>query len=82
MLVRQRYELPGFSTLVKIARAARTRINSGFHQQVYEALAGKTKEGLRALFERSERYAKTAWDNLKREPKKPTVRHVQVFMSL
>ncbi|HEY9682475.1 MAG TPA: Tn3 family transposase, partial [Oculatellaceae cyanobacterium] len=79
-LVRQRYELPGFSSLVKIARAARTRINSCFHQQVYEALSSKTKEGLRALFERSGRHAKTAWDNLKREPKKPTVRHVQEFI--
>jgi hypothetical protein len=29
-LVRQRYELPAFSSLVKIARAARTRINGGF----------------------------------------------------
>lgn len=79
-LVRQHYELPGFSSLVKIARAARTRINGGFHQQVYEVLSTQTKEGLRALFERSGRRSKTAWDNLKREPKKPTVRHVQDFI--
>ena len=79
-LVRQHYELPGFSSLVKIARAARTRVNGAFHQQVYERLSSQTKEGLRALFERSERHSKTAWDNLKREPKKPTVRHVQEFI--
>jgi TnpA family transposase len=35
---------------------------------------------LRTLFERSGRHSKTAWDNLKREPKKPTVRHVQDFI--
>jgi TnpA family transposase len=79
-LVRQRYELPAFSSLVKIARAARTRINGGFHQQVYEALSSQTKQGLRVLFERAGRPSKTAWDNLKREPKKPTVKHVQEFI--
>jgi hypothetical protein len=79
-LLRQRYELPGFSSLAKIARAARTRINGGYHQQVYEKLSDKGKHELRALFEKSARYSKTAWDSLKREPKNPTVRHVRDFI--
>lgn len=42
-LIRHRYELPGFSSLVRIARAARTRVNGGFHQQVYEKLSSSSK---------------------------------------
>lgn len=79
-LVRQRYELPGYSSLVKIARSARTRINSGYHQQVYQGLSDESKNSLRTLFERSTRYSKTAWDTLKREPKKPSVRQLQDFL--
>ena len=79
-LVRNRYELPGYSSLVKIARAARSRINSGYHQQVYQALSNESKDSLRGLFERSVRYAKTSWDTLKREPKKPSVRQLQDFL--
>ncbi|HNC91234.1 MAG TPA: Tn3 family transposase [Anaerolineales bacterium] len=79
-LVRQRYELPGYSTLAKIARAARSRVNTDYHQQVYSALTSKTKDGLKLLFESPGRQSKSAWDNLKKEPNKPTVRNLQDFL--
>jgi len=79
-LVRQRYELPAFSTLVRIARSARLRINTGYHQQVYQGLSATTKVGLKALFDSPGKQSKSGWDNLKKEPNKPTVRHLQEFL--
>lgn len=79
-LIRQRFELPGCSTLLRIARASRSRVNGDYHQQVFTALSDESKNSLRQLFERSARYSKTAWDNLKREPKNPSVRHLQEFL--
>ena len=37
-LVRQRYELPAFNTVLRTARAARTEINQGYYAQVRERL--------------------------------------------
>jgi Domain of unknown function (DUF4158) len=36
-LIRQRYELPGFSTLFRAARAARVAVNRGYYRQIYQA---------------------------------------------
>lgn len=79
-LVRQRYELPAFGTLERIARAARLRINTDYHQQVCLGLTNKTKEGLKGLFESTGKQSKSAWDALKKEPNKPTVKHLQEFL--
>lgn len=79
-LIRQRFELPGCNSLLRIARAARKRVNDDYHQQVYNALSADSKSSLKLLFEQSARYSKTAWDNIKREPKKPSVRHLQDFL--
>ena len=47
-LVRQRYELPGFTTLLKAAKRARIAVNSGYHQVLRRALgkAGRARIGL------------------------------------
>ncbi len=79
-LIRQRFELPAYGSLLRIAWAARKRTNDEFYKHISESLSDKAKNTLRALFERSERYSKTTWDNLKREPKKPSVRQLQDFL--
>lgn len=79
-LVRRRFELPAFSTLVRLARTARSQTNRDYHQLVYRRLSTKTKDGLRALFKSQRRHLKTAWDSLKAEPKNPTVRHLRDFI--
>lgn len=80
-LIRQRFELPAYSTLVKMARSARTRVNNEYHQKVYNSLTEESKASLNSLFEKKAKYVKSAWDELKRDPKKPTVRHLQEFLS-
>lgn len=79
-LIRQRFELPGCSTLLRIARAARRHVNGEFYKTVFSSISDDCRKSLQQLFERSPRYSKTAWDTIKKEPKKPTVRHMQEFL--
>jgi len=43
-LVRHRYELPAFSTLLRAAKTARSHVNNGFYQSVYDSLSESQKE--------------------------------------
>ena len=51
-LARQRYELPGFSTLLKIARAARSRVNREYQARLCETLDASAKEKLFGILTR------------------------------
>src|SRR3954454_4727562 len=48
-LIRQRFELPAFGTLLKIANTARAAVNRGYHRQVSGALAPATRDRLNGL---------------------------------
>ena len=51
-LIRQRYELPGFSTLFRAARAARVAVNRGYYRQIYQATDPVARAHIDALFEK------------------------------
>jgi polysaccharide pyruvyl transferase WcaK-like protein len=51
-LVRQRYELPAFNTVLRAARAARTEINQGYYAQVRERLSDTALRAVNALLAR------------------------------
>ena len=72
-LVRQRYELPAFSALLRIARTTRYSQNRAYQERVYQALDGEARQRLQALLRREEGEARSVWDRLKREPGRPTV---------
>jgi len=72
-LVRQRYELPAFSTLLRIARTARYSQNRTYQERIYQALDDEARQRLQALLRREEGEARSIWDRLKREPNRPTV---------
>lgn len=72
-LIRQRYELPAFSTLLRIARTTRYSQNRAYQERVYQALDGEARQRLQALLRRDEGEARSVWDRLKREPGRPTV---------
>ena len=61
-LVRQRYELPAFSTILRTARAARTEINQLYHRQVRDSLSNAALEQLSALLNRANEDTQSAWD--------------------
>ncbi|MEM6434160.1 MAG: DUF4158 domain-containing protein [Cyanobacteria bacterium P01_D01_bin.115] len=53
-LVRQRFELPGFSTLERAARTVRKHHMQQLYQQVSEALTLEERQRLETLFKPSE----------------------------
>lgn len=68
-LVRQRFELPGFSTLDRAARTVRKAHLDKLYQQVSEALMPAERQHLTNLFKASDEG--TPWERLKQEPGKP-----------
>jgi hypothetical protein len=61
-LARQRYELPGFSTLLKIARAARSRVNREYQERVCETLDATAKQKLFGILTRPSGEPRSLWD--------------------
>ena len=79
-LVRQRYELPGFSTLFRAARAARFAVNRGYYRQIYQAIDPLTRAHIAMLFDKDSAERRSSWDRLKDEPGQPTVKRIRVFL--
>lgn len=79
-LVRQRYELPAFNTILRAARAARTEINQGYYAQVRERLSDTAMTMLTALLARPPEGTQSSWDRLKNEPKRATTQHTRDFL--
>ncbi len=72
-LIRQRYELPAFSTLLRIARTTRYSQNRAYQERVFVALDADARDRLQSLLRREEGQARSAWDRIKREPRRATV---------
>jgi len=88
-LVRHRYELPAFSTLFRAARTARSHVNNGFYQSVYDSLAESQKELIvsllkgnqdDALSEKMTAKPTSFWHRLKQEPKQATTKNMREFI--
>lgn len=77
-LVQQRYVLPGFTVLLRMAKAAREKVNQSIYERTITALDAETRRRLDALLDNHG--GKTDWDRLKREPKQPTKREVASFL--
>lgn len=79
-LVRQRYELPAFNTMLRAARAARTEINQGYYARVRERLSDTVMIRLTALLARPAEGVQSSWDRLKDEPRQATTQNTRDFM--
>ncbi len=77
-LVQQRYELPGFTFLFRLARQCRATVND----RIYKSVAGKLSNAVTARLDRllEPSPGRSVWDSLKREPKQPNVREVTDFL--
>jgi Domain of unknown function (DUF4158) len=78
-LVHHRYLLPGYDTLSRIARRARVQVND----QIYKLVSGKLSAAQQDAIDRMfrTRQGRSQWDQLKREPKQPSVREVASFLT-
>ena len=76
-LVRQRYELPGFNTLLKLARRVRHTANQNVYQKVTDSLSTEDRHQIDALLQVDDEDSITDWNRLKQDPASPTITHLQ-----
>jgi TnpA family transposase len=79
-LVRKKYELPAFGTLVRGARHVRSAVYRQFYQQVDATLSADEKACIGTLFVPEPESRFTPWNNLKQEPGSPTLTHLKVWL--
>lgn len=77
-LVRHRYELPPLAMLQRIAAQGRSAVNEAIYRDITGGLDDALRVRLDALVVLTG--GKSGWEDLKREPKKPTTRAVASFL--
>lgn len=78
-LIRQRFELPGFSTLLRAARRIRAQVNEQSFSRLSDSLSPALKQEIDDLFI-IKADDTSGWLKLKREPKKPTNSQVRAYL--
>jgi len=76
-LVHHRYELPAFSTLVRIARRIRNHVTEEFYLQIAQSLEREVRVSLERLWMTETIGLVTPWHQIKQDPGKPTLTHLQ-----
>jgi hypothetical protein len=79
-LVKEFYELPGFTVLKRIASKAREKVNSTYFDQITVSLSNEAKKIIDNLLKTSREFPQSGWHTLKREPKKPTNKEVRQYL--
>ena len=80
-LVRQRIELPGFSTLQRAARSSRSAANNRLYNIIYNSLSPVLKVKLADFLELSTSNMVSNWNKIKQEPKKPTNKEARSYLA-
>ena len=78
-LVHHRYELPGFTTLERIARRSRERVESQHYDSITSQLSTNFRGKIDELF-KSAKGGTSAWNALKQEPARPSVPAVREYL--
>lgn len=79
-LVRQRYELPSFSRLLRTARKFRHRANQAIYAHVSDSLNAASKQQIDSLLQAETETQTTDWNRLKQDPGRPTITHLKTLM--
>jgi len=80
-LLRRRRELPAFSTLLMLARSARTLVNRGYHRQIAANLASGAGERLAALLLVPTGATRSGWDQVKADPPRPSPQRMREHLA-
>ena len=80
-LIRERYELPAFSTLDRLARRVRLLVNRRFWETILSRLAPADLLRLEALLTLDSKAFRTPYNSLKQLPKKPTLKNLQELLA-
>jgi TnpA family transposase len=77
-LIRESFELPGFSTLHKEAKRGRAEVNRTLYRRVSDAIGNDGQSRIDLLLaEPGAESRKTRWDALKQDAQSPTLTHVR-----
>lgn len=76
MLVKDRYELPGFNSLNRLVCRLRTRVNHQLFSQVIQQLDEKYLNYLDSLLKNHPVHQRSSYNDLKKLPKKSTRNHL------
>ncbi len=79
-LIKERYELPAFSTLDRLARRVRNVVNQRYQQQVLSRLNQDETVHLDELLKTEGRGARSSYQRLKQLPKSPTLNHLKDWL--
>ncbi|MGH8420771.1 MAG: Tn3 family transposase [Pseudomonas fluorescens] len=79
-LVHHRFELPAFSTLERLAIAAREQVHDAHYRQIADALTPAMRELIDDLLLTPPGSHHSGWHALKREPKRPTNKEVRHYL--
>lgn len=79
-MVKERYELPSFDTLLRSAHEARSKVNKHIYAYVFTTLEPQQKELIKSLFQRDENESQSLWAKLKQEPQRPTTKNMREFI--
>lgn len=80
-LIKNNFEIPAFSTILRLARASRTLISSVLYGKINDQLTSDTKQFFDELFlaESPIQGFSSGWEYLKQEMKKPSVSNIRQF---
>lgn len=79
-LVHHRYELPGFSTLDRLAIQAREKIHEIHFASIANQLDTRVRQLIDSLFKVNAGETSSTWNLLKREPKRPTNKETRSYL--
>jgi len=80
-LVRQRYELPLQTLLLRAARTARATINRGYRNALHQALDAATRERLQKLLEVEPGQTHSPWDAIRADAPHPSPQRMKEFLA-
>lgn len=79
-LIRERFELPAFSTLERLAQRIRTSVNRHLWKTIFDHLTEPEIIRLDHLLLPDAKAFRTPYNSLKQLPKKPTLKHLQELL--
>lgn len=74
-LIKERYELPAFSTLDRLVRRVRAVVNHRYFEDIFNRLSPEETARLDALLITEGRGSRSPYQRLKHLPKSPTLTH-------
>jgi TnpA family transposase len=80
-LIRQSFELPGFTTLVRAAQRGRAEVNRALYRRVHDAIGAEGRNAIDVLLaEPGSESRKTRWNALKQDARSPTLTHLRELL--